>query len=147
MDSMTLAHGQVQSTHWCTPVTRNVIYVANYTKNPTCSNERLYISKIASNNDGLTYIALCVKFPKGIPIGTLIALETASSNLGTERVSTPSVTPKVMYVKLVAAQMEICSHNQRQKYIHVCTIVLSAVNFHDIMTAVIELVTHFITET
>ena len=61
---------------------------------------------------GLTYIALCVKFPNGTPIGTLIALETASSNLGTERVSTPSVTPKVMYGigvtdTLVAAQMEI----------------------------------------
>ena len=63
-------------------------------------------------NDGLTYIALCVKFPKGIPIGTLIALETALRTLGTERVSTPSVTPKVMYGigvtdTLVAAQMKI----------------------------------------
>ena len=63
-------------------------------------------------NDGLTYIALCVKFPKGIPIGTLITLETALRTLGTERVSTPSVTPKVMYGigvtdTLVAAQMKV----------------------------------------
>ena len=77
--------------------------------NSSC--ERLYISKIPSNIDGLTYVALCVKFPKGIPIGTLIALETALRTLGTERVSTPSVTPKVMYGigvtdTLVAAQME-----------------------------------------
>ena len=116
------------------------------------SYERLYISKIPSNSDGLTYTVLCLKFPEGIPIGTLIALEIPLNNLGTERVSTPSVTPKVMYGigvtdTLVAAQMEICSHNQRQKYIHICTIVLSAVNFGDIITAVIQLVTHFITET
>ena len=53
-----------------------------------------YLCKI---NDRLTYIALCEKFPKGNPIGTLIALLTARDNVGTERVFTPSVIPKLMY--------------------------------------------------
>ena len=62
--------------------------------------------------DGLTYTELCVKFPKGNPIGILTSAETPSSYCGTERVFTPSVTPKGMYDigvadTLVAAQVEI----------------------------------------
>jgi len=62
--------------------------------------------------DGLTYIVVCMEFPKGNPIGIKITAETASSKLGTERVSTPSVMLKVMYGKgmtgtLVATQMEM----------------------------------------
>ena len=66
--------------------------------------------------DGLTYTVVCMKFPKGNPIGTKTAADNALKKLGTERVSTPSVMPKVMYGKgttgkLVAVQMEIYGCN------------------------------------
>ena len=67
-----------------------------------------------------------MEFPKGNPVGIKTAAETASSSLGTERVSTPSVMLKVMYGKettgtLVAAQMEMYGRNQGKQYAHTCT--------------------------
>ena len=112
----------------------------------------MYLSKA----DGLTYTVVCVELPKGNSTGILIAAETPSSLLGTESVATPLVVPKVMYGTgltdtLVAAQMEmyISVIKESNIHIHVCvfTIVLTAVNFSDIITTIIELVAYFITET